>query len=511
MQKPISVTTKMTIAIYAALIFSVLTAFIPEAWIMLPKADSLDSASRMVNALFAGMITGMAFLLTLSAQLYTPRLVGVIMKNPLIISTMLFLGFANFMIMLQSSWPQNSPLYGHILITASTVSILTIFISIPVLTFMTRFLRPDYFLPQIVRQADFSMSCLAKGKLDKKHYINVIRSWDMITNIALTAIQRDDRQLIRLSMKMLDDSLHRIVTKYEHLDAAWRSDTGYYIPGMTSDSCTYLRKTGTWPEAYLLFKKEQILKSTTDKQNDVVSESCKNVHQIVAIAIDKKLDHILELNLIFMNSLMRAAVDRHNIELFQLISYHYRVNAILIRNDMYHRREIFSGWTFYARTARKSQLHFGFETILYDLGSVLMTIASENEPLAQKIYEESIAPFIKYAKELEVGICKVAWRVTVKTYWQVKYLKCDKLAENIMTRFLSNDKKHFDVFADMNRFNSPLNWELGDRLMNYTYFPEETLKLACHFFAAKGFRVPAHQKTSLPDLSALKVSTASDL
>ncbi|MDD9952107.1 MAG: hypothetical protein OXT67_11150 [Zetaproteobacteria bacterium] len=487
MLNPKKATAWMTRATYGALGIGILSAFVPESFILIPTAHSLESANRMVNALFAGMITGLAFLLTLSAQLYTPRLVGLIVRNPLIIATMLFLFVANLTIMLQASWPQSSPYYTNILIAASSISMLTLFISIPVLTFMTNFLRPDYFLPQIMRSSESSMQQLAKGNLQRKHYVHVIESWDVITNIALTAIQRDDRQLIRLAMKMLDNSLHRIVTKYEALDAPWREGFAYFAPGMTSDSSSYLRQTKTWPEAYLLLKKEQILRSTNYTQNDVVSDSCKNVHRILAIAEERQLSHILELNLMFMNSLMRSAISGNNIELFQLLSYHYRVNAILIRNDMQHRRKIFSSWTYYARTARKAHLNFAFETVLYDFGFVLITIAREDENLALFIYDQNIAPFVKNAKELEPTIGKVAWRVSVKTYWEATINGCNRLAEEIMQRFLKSNQKHYEIFVEMNRFNSQLNWELGDRLMSYTYFSEEAYAQAQLFFTEKGF------------------------
>ena len=193
---------------------------------------------------------------------------------------------------------------------------------------LTNYLRPDYFLPLIEGLIQEGIQKLESGRTDRKNYLQLIENWDVISNIALTAIKRDDRQLIRLAVKMLDKSLFNLVKHHQlSKNSLWREKRAFFVPGLTKEGCSYLKLKRCWPEAYLMYKKSMILSSTTAEQNEVVSFACKNLHTSFQVAVEKKMDDILELHLMLMNSLMRHSLSLKNIQLFQSLSYHYRIKS----------------------------------------------------------------------------------------------------------------------------------------------------------------------------------------
>ena len=444
---------------------------------------ALSSASRMINGILIAMIAGLSFVLTLTSQLYTPKLALIFLTSPIIMGGFLVIILANFLIVLSPLLLSNEQLQPIVCSAAFIISFLGLSLVMPLFVHIIHFLRPDYFLPLLNYKIKRGFRKLENGYVSRKDYIRIIAKWDIITNIALTAIKRDDRQLIRLATKMLDESLYYLLSRSRIRNQKWRKINAFYVPGLTQEGCDYLKEHLCWPEAYLLYKKEQILKTVCVEQKDIVADACTNIHKSIEIAVKGNLDQLLELHLMFTNSLMRDSLEKKNIHLFQTFSYHYRVNCELLRTKPYHYKEVFASWSYYGRAAFNEGLEFGLETVLYDYGKLLISICQEDKDVAFSMLREEIAPLWQEGTKLEGKPCQVSWRVIVKTYWEAKQAGYEVVAKYIQKNFLMDRKQHWLVFCELSSFNSPLSWELKDRLLSFTYLDPKIIEEASSYFS----------------------------
>ena len=444
---------------------------------------ALSSASRMINGILIAMIAGLSFVLTLTSQLYTPKLALIFLTSPIIMGGFLVILLANFLIVLSPLFLSNDGMQSTICGMAFGLSFFGLSLVMPLFVHIIHFLRPDYFLPLLNYKIKQGFKKLEKGNVSRKNYIEIISKWDIITNIALTAIKRDDRQLIRLATKMLDESLYFLLSRSQKIDQKWRASHAFFIPGLTQEGCEYLKEQLCWPEAYLLYKKEQILKTVSVEQKDIIADACTNIHKSIELAVEGNLDQLLELHLMFTNSLMRDSLEKKNIHLFQTFSYHYRVNCEILMSKTYHYKEIFASWSYYGKAAYKEDLEFGLETVLYDYGKLLITICAKDIAIGFRMLREEIAPLWLEGSSLEGKPKQVSWRVIVKTYWEAKLAGYDMVAQYILKNFLMDRKQHWLVFCELSSFNSPLSWELKDRLLSFTYLDPKIIEEASSFFS----------------------------
>ncbi|MFK7826180.1 MAG: hypothetical protein AB8G05_18655 [Oligoflexales bacterium] len=447
---------------------------------------ALSSASRMINGILIAMIAGLSFVLTLTSQLYTPKLALIFLTSPIIMGGFLVIILSNFLIVLSPLFLSHEGLQPIIFGSAFSLAFLGLSLVMPLFVHIIHFLRPDYFLPLLNYKINQGFKKLEKGNTGRSNYINIISKWDIITNIALTAIKRDDRQLIRLATKMLDESLYYLLSRSKTKNQGWRELNAFFIPGLTQEGCEFLKEQLCWPEAYILYKKEQILKTVSVEQKDIIADACTNIHKSIELAVEGNLDQLLELHLMFTNSLMRDSLEKKNIHLFQTFSYHYRINCEILMTKPYHYKEIFASWSYYGRAAVKEGLEFGLETVLYDYGKLLISICAKDILVGFRMLKEEIAPLWLESSKLEGKPNQVSWRVIVKTYWEAKLANYDVVAQYILKNFLMDSNQHWLVFCELSSFNSPLSWELKDRLLSFTYLDPKIIEEASTFFSDHG-------------------------
>ena len=284
---------------------------------------------------------------------------------------------------------------------------------------------------------------------------------------------------------MLDKSLFNLVKHHQlSKNSLWREKRAFFVPGLTKEGCSYLKLKKCWPEAYLMYKKSMILSSTTAEQNAVVSFACKNLHTSFQVAVEKKMDDILELHLMLMNSLMRHSLSLKNIQLFQSLSYHYRINIEHLKDTPYHLNESFSSWIYYGKSAYHQGVDFALETLMYDVGRLYIHLNRKraNSSDVSPIYQDYIKSIWQEGIENKGKIAIVTQRAIVKTYWESILLNMPESADKLKKDFLKDITVHFNVFNDLKSFNSPLGWELKDRLLSFTYLSPEIIRQAEIYF-----------------------------
>ncbi len=94
---------------------------------------ALGASSRMINGIFGAVLTSMALIITLASNLYTPGLVKVFVRHPLVVFGMSFIVGTNIVLVLANLFTADHFLYVYVLEASFILSCLTMASIIPFL------------------------------------------------------------------------------------------------------------------------------------------------------------------------------------------------------------------------------------------------------------------------------------------------------------------------------------------------------------------------------------------
>jgi len=442
---------------------------------------ALGASSRMVNGIFGAVLTSMALIISLASNLYTPGLVKVFVRHPLVIGGLSFIVGTNIVLVLANLFTEQHPLYVYVLEASFILSCLTMASIIPFLYYMSQFLRPSYFLPLLKNQVHNALNKLEKGKDNIKNHRAVFDNLDVIANVFLTACRRDDRQLMRLVMVMLHECLELMLTEYNDLSSSWRSSNQRYNSGLFNEGKAYLNRTKAWPEAYILGKYIQLLKGVTYIQDEVIAEAAENIQDTLLVAVKQNREEIIEMHVMILNVMTRSAVVEKNPIRLEGMFYNYRLMIQALHDSPSKVSAAFSSWEHYCLDADKNGIDFAYETFLYECGLLLLEYSDRHDKNCLQLYKEHILEYWNQAARDGGKHEVVSYRAAIRTYWEARGQGKLSLASLILETFLKSLSTHSEILNDMLSFNSPLHWELSDRMLRFTYLSPDAEKLALEF------------------------------
>lgn len=441
--------------------------------------ETLSSSSRMINSIFGAVITAMALIITLASNLYTPGLVKLFVRHPVVVVGLSYIVGSNFVIVLGDLISKDNEYYMLMLHTEVVLSCIAIAGVIPFLYYVSQFLRPSYFLPLILKGVENGHADLLNGYDTKKNYRRVFDSIDTIANISLTAGRRDDRQLMCLVSDMLHKCLLEIMKSPK--DAAWRKEFYRSKPGHSADVKQFLCANNRWPEAYIFNVFGNILKSVNSHQNEVINEACENLLITLKSSIDDGNKLVSEMHIMFFNRLNELAIESRDYERIQSLSQFFISTTEMLGDEKELLELSFMSWFHYAQDTYKKDIHFGYETYLYDSGHLLLDYAKQSEESSCRIFNSWIKGFWNEAIEDQGKHEMVAYKVAVKTYWQAKTRNFNTLAQLIHENFLENESHHRLILREILKFKSPMHWSFSDRLLRFNHLPTAARKSATKF------------------------------
>ena len=162
---------------------------------------TLPVVGRTLNGFFAIVLTCIALIVPLTANLYTPKLVTVYVKHPLIV-VMLSLLLGSHIICLALNFIPTGSLLSQVLVDLlALIYLLVMMGALPFLYGISRFLRPSFFMPMLTRKGLRSLREVGNGRHVEVHKDELFETIDVVTNVALTGMTRGDRQLVLLDRK----------------------------------------------------------------------------------------------------------------------------------------------------------------------------------------------------------------------------------------------------------------------------------------------------------------------
>lgn len=442
-------------------------------------AQGLPTANRTLNQFTAVMLTCIALIVPLTSNLYTPRLVRLYATHPLLVSGLGVLILSHVLSLSITFFPPQHPAHRGLVLAISSCYLVVMAGALPFLYGISQFLRPSYFMPMLTRKgvADLKgLSRTGKGARAADYFDTI----DVLTNLALTGMGRGDRQLVLLALQAFHVLLMETIAAGITQPELWTRARPRFVPGLAREGQAYLTREGIWPEGYLLAQTLKVLESANRRQHEIVAELASQLVETCELAVGFGRETVVELHVMAFNSLMREALDEKDLRRFQNLSYHYRLLVEALRDLPHRMHEAAQNLIHYGRVAARSKLHFGFETVIYDLGELILSLGRYREDAAMELLEVWVGPLWQESLE-DPTLRKVAWRTLTRTYWEVKVLGLESLATAIYWRYLSDSAVHREQLEVMLEENRELHFEFNDRLMRFAHFSPAAVERAQAF------------------------------
>ncbi len=444
----------------------VLAAFI-AAYGVNQGVDSvtLPVAGRTLNGFMAIVLTCIALIVPLTANLYTPKLVTLYVKHPLIVA-MLSLLLTSHIISLALNFIPTHHILGRVLVKVlALIYLLVMAGAIPYLYGISQFLRPSFFMPMLTKKGARTLQDLNRGKRPRQSVHDLFETIDVVTNIALTGMARGDRQLVLLALQ----SMNALLTEIIGSTGPWRSGQPFFVPGLAMEGQDYLIRERIWPEAYVLAQTLKVMEGATKRQHEIMAELAGQMVETASLASVLQRDSVVELHIMAFNTLMREAIEEKDLRRFQNLSYHYRLLIEAFHDTPSRMHEAAQHLLHYGKIAARQNLHFGLETVVYDLGELVLNLARHDEERAVELVQAWAGPLWQEAIDQGSLMKKVGWRTLIRVYWEAKALELEEVASAIYWRYLSDEAIHREQIELVLEENRELHFEFNDRLMRFAH------------------------------------------
>ena len=443
-------------------------------------STTLPVAGRTLNQFMAVVLTCIALIVPLTANLYTPRLVTLYVRHPLIV-IMLSMLLLSHIICLSLNFIPVHHVLNHMLVRILTLIYLVVMLgALPFLYGISNFLRPSYFVPMLTKKGVHSLNALTRGKNISVKGQELFETIDVVTNIALTGMHRGDRQLVLLALQSMHVLLTEIIGSSCTDEQTWRNSKSFFVPGLAMEGQDYLTRERVWPEAYVLAQMLKVMEMATKNQHELLAELAGHLVETAHLASLIKRNEVAELHVMAFNTLMRDAVEEKDLRRFQNLCYYYRLLIEAFHESPDRMHEAARHLLHYGKMAARQGLYFGMETVVFDLGELVLSLARHDEPRAVELVQVWAGPLWQDAISQGSTMQKVGWRTLIRLYWEAKSLGLEQLSEAVYWRYLADETIHREQAEMVLDENRELHFEFNDRLMRFAHLspPAEALARA---------------------------------
>lgn len=439
--------------------------------------SGIATASRTLNQIMAVVMTSIALIIPLTANLYTPKLVKLYVTHPLIVTGLSIFFSSHILIMSLHFFPPNHRITQYGVYAVSAIYIGVLAGALPYLYGISQFLRPSYFMPMLTRKGITNLRDLGRARKVDQSARNLFETIDVVANIALTGMNRGDRQIVLLSLDSMHALLSDIITSSTCESQAWRASRGYFVPGLALEGQEFLKRELLWPEAYVLAQMLKIMEGATKRQHEILAELASHLVDTAQLAQVLQRRRVVELHIMTFNTLLRDAVEEKDLRRFQNLSYHYRLLIEAFHESPETMHEAAQHLLHYGHSAVRQGMNFGLETVVYDMGELTLCLGRRNEEHAVDLVQTYAGPLWQDTMNDE-KTRKIAWRTVLRVYWESKALGLKELSDAIYYRFLTDDAIHREQLELALLENRELHYEFNDRLMRFAHLSPKAHELA---------------------------------
>jgi hypothetical protein len=339
--------------------------------------------SRAYNVLVSLVLTSIALAIPLTANMYTPKLIDIFIKDRVNIAVLAFFVFSSAQAIwsTQATWDQG-PLkdFGGVYPRVSLwVAFETITLGwaiiIPYFYYVFRFLSPTNIIERVSGLVTETLHRIPRGE-DKEAIAAAQRELEQrilhLGNVILRAVDRADRDVTLDAIR----ALKRVMILYQYekdgLPEPWFRASADLFVGLSQEAIEVIRSERIWVEHKCLHQLALAYNASLAKMQDAISAISDVTREIVLNAESQADLGAVRLGIRFFNTYIREAVKRKDVHaIFDVFQQYKELAHDLFQSHGELVGEIVRHIKYYADFARFAGLMFVYELAAYDLGSIL--------------------------------------------------------------------------------------------------------------------------------------------
>jgi hypothetical protein len=347
------------------------------------------SVSRAYNVLVSLLLSSIAIAVPLTANLYTPKLIDLFIRNRINVATLTFfvLSAAHSLWTTQATWdvgplgPRGFYPRLSLWVTFETM-MLGWSLLIPYFYFMFSFLNPSRIIARASAELTGAFERIpGTGDAALRRLQRHVDQWLLhLGNITLRAVDRADRDVALDTIHALERVLDTYQAHKSALPAAWFEVADEQFVGLSAAAVEIVRRERTWVEHKGLHQLELAHNAALAKMQDAISAVSDVNRRIACIAAAHGDEATLRLCVRYFNNFLREASKRKDAHaIFDVFQKYKELAHELFEGHSALTLAIARHMAYYAELARISGLSFIYELAAYDLGSVLESVG-ERDP-----------------------------------------------------------------------------------------------------------------------------------
>ncbi len=423
------------------------------------------------------IVTGMAVPLT--ANLYSLKFLELFVRNPVIITALLFVIFVN----VSSLWAsyslsgQTVPVFQLGLVFVLTIaSLLLIF---PYLMYVFRFLHPKTLLGLLEGEV---RACLLQARQPRRAALNrgrVAETLEHIANIAVRSVDRSDRNTAIDSVLSLEKLARHFWSVKDQLHPSWfEADQNFFL-GFSSLAVEQMTVSRSWMEMKLYYQFFEALRAACPRMPELTSTIAKSLRKLGLEPASLENPALRELVIDYFNTFLRLAINRRDVRSVFIIFDQYRTLAETMEGNFPKEvLEVAYYFDYYGMAAREQGLPFVVETVAHDLGALVKKGWQNGSPFRKELLDRFLN-YDRQAKPPLPGVKKA--QALLASYFIHSGQK--EPVELIRRSFQELDPEFIRrLERELLQVTSQKYWEVSERRMNIEFVPEPQRSKLREFF-----------------------------
>lgn len=363
---------------------------------------SVQDADRMIGHLTRTTIqlmmlftTVTAIAVPLTANLYTPRLIDLFVRDRVNRGFLMLLIFSAVLVHFTLYVVRDTPTFQFappFLIGLTALSgFICMFLSVPYVYYMFNFLRP----PEIVRRMRTMLAARLEAEMREdsiRRRSDIADLVNQIGEVALRAVARGDAEMAAKVMDELEQTAHDYRRLKPEMSALWFEGCPQCLLTIPPVAAEQLRNDRSWFEFHVLRCLENLLPTAMAQAPDVISNIVQTSRRITVEAEAGGDEAVVELGIKFHNTFLRRSITARQVRAFYNVSNEYRMlgEALLDRPAEWV-LDVAEAFIYYAGEAETVGVAFMRDVAFYDLAALLVrAIELDNsrvEPLLELLLD----------------------------------------------------------------------------------------------------------------------------
>jgi hypothetical protein len=451
-------------------------------------AGAVSSMAQVLVGIVGLVVTVVAIVLQLAAQRYTPKLVDLFIADKVNIAYFALMVVASIysVFLLYVSKTDFVPLFGALFLLLMMTLILGLLI--PFFAYVFLFLTPGNIIRIIRKNAKRGMERVVQRRNDEVPYpvrqSEVANAMEQISDISLSAVSQNDRNLALLSIGTLKDVMVDHLLMKRRMPRRWFRPQKEHFPAVSSDFLQEIYQSRTWVEMKGFLDLELIFKMAISEMPDAVSAIANNTKVIGLYAIKLKDIQVLRSVIEFFNTFLRLALNNRNPKALYNLFYQYR---LLAESVMEVDEKLAERIAFYFK-------YYGQIAQSYNVPLILITAAFDLAYILRKAYEKqvpNIENLIRIFLEVDDNPATQSNEFDLRSVRKAQLNLASYLlshGDEVLVRHIYEDirgepKERLDAIRrEMMAVKDRKFWEVTDRGVDFFYLDDEQKRYLNEFF-----------------------------